>query len=351
MRFTFCAAVAACGSMAVRPQFGRAAVRTGVATIAEIMLQTSISSDALASLEAARGEMNTILAKIAGPADAHVTNPEADTLKKVIDLIENTIYISMDQAHKSQKGRLEGGRDTVAHCNTDVAKAQAQDGAAGKILGFSIDAQEHLNSLRENRVEKHSQNQTAHDKLMHHNNYVISDSPGCDPFPARTKTAMDAYFADKKYSEWFGGQKEAYDEIRDAWAQADQDLFDAIGNETKGKKERDTHYCSWRTELLAACKEHNRCFDEAEKNFNEELVPEVRNDMNNRIEVKKAGDTLIHQIKFLLGEVNDQEAPSADTSRYELSFPSLPAKGLCDRAPLDLKTWVPSVVPSVDCVA
>ena len=43
-------------------------------------------------------------------------------------------------------------------------------------------------------------------------------------------------------------------------------------------------------------------------------------DMNGRIENYKAGETLLHQIKFLLAEVADQETPAIATSRYELDF-------------------------------
>ena len=48
--------------------------------------------------------------------------------------------------------------------------------------------------------------------------------------------------------------------------------------------------------------------------------------MNGRIENYEAGETLLHQIKFLLAVVADQGTPAIATSRYELDFPVLPPK-------------------------
>jgi len=72
-------------------------------------------------------------------------------------------------------------------------------------------------------------------------------------------------------------------------------------------------------------------------------VPRVTSDMNSRIDVKNAGDTLIHQILFLLGDVTDQQTPPVDTSAYEIEFPILPEKGTCDLSPLTSDIWDPPV--------
>jgi len=63
--------------------------------------------------------------------------------------------------------------------------------------------------------------------------------------------------------------------------------------------------------------------------------------MNNRIEVHKAGETLIHQIKFLLGDVDSQDVPEIMSTRYQMEFPVVPAKGECDMSVLDDPEWVP----------
>jgi len=131
--------------------------------------------------------------------------------------------------------------------------------------------------------------------------------------------------------------------VRDAFVAADSALEDAIQAYNIQKAVRDVQYCDWRSELEAACAAFDVCFSEASDFYTNTLVPRVTSDMNSRIEVKKAGDTLIHQINFLLGAVAEQETPAIDTSRYEIEFPKLPAKGLCDLSPLDADEWQPPV--------
>ena len=50
---------------------------------------------------------------------------------------------------------------------------------------------------------------------------------------------------------------------------------------------------------------------------------------------------IIHQIRFLLGEEEDQESPPADTAAYETAFETAPPQGLCDLTVLDAGGWVP----------
>ena len=96
---------------------------------------------------------------------------------------------------------------------------------------------------------------------------------------------------------------------------------------------------------LGRCAAFDTRFSDASKFCTDTLVPSVTVSMNNRAEVKKAGDTLVHQLKFHLGDAEEQETPEIDTSRYQIAFPELPEKGLCDVSPLDTDEWV----PTVDC--
>jgi len=153
--------------------------------------------------------------------------------------------------------------------------------------------------------------------------------------------ALDVFFEKSEYSVWFAAQQASYTVVRDAFTAADEALQHAIEQYDIQKAVRDTQYCDWKAELEAACAAFDKCFRDASDYYTKELVPRVTTDMNGRIEVKKAGDTLVHQIKFLLGEIADQQTPGIDTSRYELIFPELPAKGLCDLSPLDSDEWVP----------
>merc|ERR550539_1251801 len=97
---------------------------------------------------------------------------------------------------------------------------------------------------------------------------------------------------------------------------------------------------------LRPCTAFDTCFQEKSDFYTNTLVPRVTSDMNSRIEVKKAGDTVVHQINFLLGAAAQQDTPTVDTSRYQIDFPTLPPKGECDLTPLDADEWVPTVTCS-----
>merc|ERR1719512_51139 len=131
---------------------------------------------------------------------------------------------------------------------------------------------------------------------------MISPAPACPDFPARTMPALDVYFEKSEYSIWFAAQQASYDAMRDAFTAADSALTDAIRAYNIHKAVRDVQYCDWKSELEAACAAFDKCFKEKSDFYTKTLVPRVTSDMNSRIEVKKAGDTVVHQINFLLGE-------------------------------------------------
>jgi len=153
---------------------------------------------------------------------------------------------------------------------------------------------------------------------------------------------LDVFFEKSEYSIWFAHNEAAYDAARALYVAADAALAAAIEAYNIQKAIRDTQYCDWKAELEAACASFDACFAEKSDDFNKRLVPRVQSDMNARIENFKAGETLIHQIKFLLADVAEQETPAIATSRYELDFPVLPPKGLCDLSVLDDAKWVPT---------
>jgi len=152
---------------------------------------------------------------------------------------------------------------------------------------------------------------------------------------------LDVYFEDSAYSTWFAHQQAAYTAARGLYSAADAALDDALNKYNIQKAVRDTQYCDYKAELEAACESFDQCYVDKSDDYNKRIVPTVQGDMNQRIELFKAGETLVHQIKFLLAEEASQETPPIVASRYELAFPDLPAKGECDLGPLAASTWVP----------
>jgi len=254
--------------------------------------------------------------------------------------VETTIYASMDSSHAADVAELAAAVGVAASCNADIADRQSAQGDLGEFHQHVRDEQAELDRLQDVVDDKTEANSTKWGELSRHMQ-MISEAPACPGLPARTMPALNVYFEKSDYSIWFSAQQSAYNVVRDAFVAADEALEAAIQAYNIQKAVRDTRYCDWKSELEAACAAFDKCFSDASDYYTKELVPRVTSDMNGRIEVKKAGDTLVHQIKFLLSEVDDQQTPPIDTSRYELTFPDLPAKGLCDLSPLDAEEWVP----------
>lgn len=273
-----------------------------------------------------------------------LSDDDANLLSSVITLVEKTIYSSMDDAHQADIAALDDAIQTASRCNADIADRQSPEGDLGILQQAVLDKQTALNTLQDDVDLKTDLNNTAYNELETHMQH-IAPAPACPGLPARTMPALDVFFESSDYVIWYTAQQAAYTVVRDAFVAADTALENAIQAYNIQRATRDVQYCDWKNELEAACAAFDVCFSEASDFYTNTLVPSVTSAMNNRIEVKKAGDTLIHQINFLLGNVAEQETPSIDTSRYEITFPDLPSKGLCDLSPLDADDWV----PVVDC--
>jgi len=343
MRFTV-VALAACQSLALRPELGRVSVSHSIAHLGAIISKISGPSDSLVALQEASGVLSGILTET-GNATDHISGDDADLLSSVITLVEKTIYSSMDDAHESDVASLNEAIQTVSSCNADIADRQSPEGDLGHLHQAVQDKQTELNRLQGVVDDKTEANDTAYDTFDSHNQ-MIAAAPACPALPARTMPSLDIFFDESEYVIWYTAQQAAYTVLRDAFVAADKALEAAIEAYDIQRAVRDTQYCDWRGELEAACAAFDVCFSEASDFYTSELVPRVTLCMNDRIEVKKAGDTLVHQIQFLLGQAEDQTTPEIETNRFEIEFPELPAKGECDLSPLDDDEWV----PRVECV-
>jgi len=228
----------------------------------------------------------------------------------------------------------------VDQCNYDIAARQAlPDGDLAQLHQHLVDKQTELDRLQGVVDEKTLANASEWERFDQHMR-MISTPPACPDLPARTMPSLDVYFEKSEYSIWFAAQQAAYDSARDKYAAADSALAAAIEAYNIQKAVRDVQYCDYKDELEAACARFDRCFADASASFNEE-VPRVTADMNQRIEVLKAGDTLIQQIKFLLADSKTRETPASDTGRFTIAFPVLAPKANCDLTVLDDVAWVP----------
>merc|ERR1719210_2996536 len=154
--------------------------------------------------------------------------------------------------------------------------------------------------------------------------------------------SLDVYLGTSAYVTWWTAQKAAYEPLRDAYVYADQQLQAALTAYAVGLAVRDVAYCDWKRELEAACAQFSACYEAAKANYLNVVKPAVEQAEQRRIEAYKAGETIIHQIRFLLAEEADQATPAVNTDRYQIAYPEVPAKPACDMSALDDPAWVPT---------
>jgi len=339
MIFTFLAVLAAGPTVALRPEVGRADMSQQVAMVRSVFSDISGPKESMAAMQAAAGIVDGILAE-AGNATEHISDDDAALLRDVIELVETNIYGSMDSAHKADEEALADGRAAVEACNADISARQAPTGDLGTLHEGVSGDQTELNRLQGLVDDETNNNASAWDTFDQHMQ-MINKAPACPDFPSKTMPSLDVYFEDSPYGAWFTHQAEEYADERALYVAADTALKAAIEDYNIQKVIRDTQYCDWKTELEAACDSFDTCFLETSDRFSKELVPRVQGDMSARIDNYRAGQTLVHQIKFLLADVQDQTTPAIATSRYEVDFPILPPKGECDLSVLQSADWVP----------
>jgi len=344
MLFTFVAGLVACQSMALRPDMKRAGRANQIAELGNLVKGISNPKESMPVLRAAKGIVENILAQ---NATEHMSDEDEALLREVVDMIEVSVYASMDSAHAADEHELTAAAQDVANCNADIAARQAPGGDLGKLHQKTLDKQTELNRLQgevDAAIITNATEWATFDDYMS----MIANPPACPDFPARTKPNLDVYFEKSDYSAWFGVQQGQYEVARQKYLDADAALQAALQAFNLQRALRDTQYCDWKSELEAACARFDTCYAEKSDLYTKIIVPRIQSDMNARIEIFKAGETLIHQVTFLLGESTTQETPAIDTGRYELVFPELDPKGECDLEILGASTWVPTVSCEVE---
>lgn len=340
MLFSLVSTALVAQSGAVRPEVSQASVSAGIANIGSLLSKITGAADGVPSFHTALGIVESILAE-EGNATEHMSDEDANLLRSVITLVETTIYGSMDQAHAADVTSLDDEVAKAQSCNSEIAGRQSETGDLGEMLEGLTSEQNLLDNKKADVDVKTVDNNSAWEALDLHMQ-LISAAPACPAFPSPSMTAMDSYFDSSDYAFWYTSHQTTYQIIRGEWSAADEALTQAISEYNIQLAIRDVKYCDYKLELEVACTSFDTCFGDASNEFTNVLVPRVASDASQRAEAYKAGETLIHQIKFLLGDVDSQDTPDIDTGRYEITPPSLPAKGVCDLSPLDDPAWVPT---------
>jgi len=342
MLFTFLVAAAACQSFALRPEHGRAVLTRDVSKVSDLVssLKSSNPKESLMALKTATGIMDSILMQ-AGNATDHLSDDDAKLLRSVIELVETSIYGSMDSSHGADESALGMAISQIEQCNADLTHRLGADGDLGALHKSVSEKQAELNRLRGEMDSANATRESEWERFSTHMT-MIREPESCPALPSRTMPALDVFFEKSEYSVWFAAAQAEYVAHRDAFVAADDALKAAVQAYNLQKARRDTQYCDWKRELEQSCENFETCFRERSRYYTDELTPRVQSDMASRIEAFKSGETLVQQVKFLLGDSPTRETPAVDTSRFVVNFPALPDKGECDLSPLDSAEWVPT---------
>merc|ERR1719203_2177749 len=293
------------------------------------------------ALKTATGIMDSILMQ-AGNATDHLSDDDAKLLRSVIELVETSIYGSMDSSHGADESALGMAISQIEQCNVDLSNRLEASGDLGALHMSVSEKQWELNGLRDKKDSANATREAEWEKFSTHMT-MIREPESCPALPSRTMPALDVFFEKSEYSVWFAAAQAEYVAHRDAFVAADDALKAAIEAYNLQKARRDTQYCDWKRELEQSCEDFETCFRERSKYYTDELTPRVQSDMASRIQAFKAGETLVQQIKFLLADSTTRETPEVDTSRFELGFPEVPEQRSCPLEMLEDDMWVPTV--------
>merc|ERR1719220_1232947 len=345
MMFTFLLSAAVGASFGLRPDASHYKAAASLSSL-RVMVSSAAHSEgskSLESLKSAASIVNTIMLQ-AGNATEHMSDDDKALLNSVIDMIDQSIYGSMDSSHQADEAAIQSAIDAASQCNSNIALRLGEGGDLNNLKLETAGYQSTLNDLQGDVDDKTAANNSKYEDFERHiNNIASSTQPDCVDFPnAPTKLKADNFFAGSDFVNWYTSQQAAYAPVAEAFETSNQNLEDAMAAYTIGLAERDVAYCDWKVELEAGCAAFDQCYQDKVDHYNNELKPALQRDMQVRIDAYKAGTTIIAQIRFLLGESTESAPPTdIDTSRFQLNFQAVPPKGECDLSPLTSDEWVP----------
>jgi len=321
--------------LALRPQHSNSA---SFARLAETM-KTGTTDD-ITFLKDASSVVNDVLLQ-AGNATEHLTDTDKELLEEVKDVIQN-MTDSMRRNQKGDVADLEMRWNAISLCNAEIEARQHPTGDLGRLYTEAADLQKELNQLREVVKHKTDDNDTYWGEFQDHMQ-TINNAPACPDFPnPRGMAQLDVYFKMSMYSAWWTAERSPYFERRDRYLEADAALRRAIEAYNIHKAELDVKFCDYKVELEAACAIYEQCYASKVGLYNTK-VADVQITVANNLQIIKAAETLLAQVRFLLAQQKTRETPPYSTSEWEVAYLAVPPKTLCDLSTLTSPSWVPPI--------
>jgi len=328
--------VAAMPGLALRPQHSNSA--------SFVRLAESLSvgaTDEMTFLQDASSAVNDILLQ-AGNATEHLTPEDQSLLESVKKIIKDDMYGSMRQAQEGDEADLAMLWNNIKECNVNIKARQSSSGDLGMIHNEARQLQIELDRLQGIVDEKTHDNDTYWNKFDLHMQ-MISDAPVCPDFPnPRGMAQLDIYFEMSRYSTWWTSARGPYHSSRDLFLAANEALRQAIAAYNVHQAKLIVKYCDYKVELEAACDTYEKCYASAVELYNEKVAG-VKITVAKNLEIVKAAETLLAQVRFLLAQQKDRETPAYSTSEWEVTYKAVPEKTLCDMSTLTAPIWKPPI--------
>jgi len=322
--------------LALRPQHSNSA--------SFVRLAESLSvgaTDEMTFLQDASSAVNDILLQ-AGNATEHLTPEDQSLLESVKKIIKDDMYGSMRQAQEGDEADLAMLWNNIKECNVNIKARQSSSGDLGMIHNEARQLQIELDRLRGIVDEKTHDNDTYWNKFDLHMQ-MISDPPACPDFPnPRGMAQLDIYFKMSGYSTWWTSARGPYHSSRDLFLAADEALRQAIAAYNIHQAKLIVKFCDYKVELEAACESYDTCYASAVELYNEKVAG-VKITVAKNLEIVKAAETLLAQVRFLLAQQKDRETPAYSTSEWEVTYKAVPEKTLCDESTLTAPIWKPPI--------
>jgi len=329
-------AAAAMPGLALRPQHSNSA---SFARLAE-SLRIGVT-DKMTFLKDASSVVNDVLLQ-AGNATEHLTDQDKELLEQVKTIIKDDLYGNMRNVQMGDESDLMKLWENILYCNTDIEARQSSTGDLGTLHQEAVQMQKELNRLQGIVDKKTSDNDTYWGEFDQHMQTIL-DAPECPPFPdPRGMAQFDAYFKISLYSAWWTAAQSPYHSHRDRFLHADEALRKAIAEYNVQKASLGVKYCDYKVELEAACDSYEQCYASAVTLYNARVAG-VKIRVAQNLEIVKAAETLLAQVRFLLAQQQNRETPPYDTSEWQVTYKAVPAKTLCDKGTLTASTWDPPI--------
>merc|ERR1719220_1242441 len=211
MMFTFLLSAAVGASFGLRPDASHYKAAASLSSLRGMVSSAAHSegSKSLESLKSAASIVNTIMLQ-AGNATEHMSDDDKALLNSVIDMIDKSIYGSMDSSHQADEAAIQSAIDAASQCNSNIAARLQAGGDLNNLYLGTADYQNTLNDLQGDVNDKTDVNNSKFDALESHINLVATGgTPDCVDFPnAPTKLKADNFFAGSDYVNWYTSQQD-----------------------------------------------------------------------------------------------------------------------------------------------